>query len=296
MGELRVTVVADEADELPAGEASSRVAFVPTERLEQPRPGEMTVRLDGWAVAGEIAARAPARPGSARRRAGEGGRRPRRSWSATRPPRPARCGGRAAWPRSRSAPWSSSRRPHLEQPADFIALTGAGAKVNKLHFWIEARADSVRIGRFAKANPVHANGQAIRAGEELEVALPAEISLSHGDLVLSVSRTSRSRWLALELAALAAAAAAAWWLAGAATAAWLGRVARPRHPRAGRGRGARARPRGGDLLHRGRGGARREPRARAEVAGAPALRVRRGRGARRGTAVTGRRRRSPCRG
>ncbi|HWO24661.1 MAG TPA: FtsW/RodA/SpoVE family cell cycle protein [Kofleriaceae bacterium] len=36
----------------------------------------------------------------------------------------------------------------------------------------------------------------------------------------------RSRWLALELAALAAAIAAAWWLAGAATTAWLGRVAR----------------------------------------------------------------------
>jgi cell division protein FtsW (lipid II flippase) len=36
----------------------------------------------------------------------------------------------------------------------------------------------------------------------------------------------RSRWLLAELAALAAAIAAAWWLAGAATAAWLARVAR----------------------------------------------------------------------
>jgi cell division protein FtsW (lipid II flippase) len=36
----------------------------------------------------------------------------------------------------------------------------------------------------------------------------------------------RARWLAVELAALAAAIAAAWWLAGAGAAAWLGRVAR----------------------------------------------------------------------
>jgi cell division protein FtsW (lipid II flippase) len=36
----------------------------------------------------------------------------------------------------------------------------------------------------------------------------------------------RSRWLVVELAALALAIAIAWWLAGAATAAWLARVAR----------------------------------------------------------------------
>jgi len=193
VGELRVTVVADEADgadALPAGEGVARVAFVTTERLEQPRPGEMTVRLDGWAVAGEIAARAAARPGSAGGAPGGAGGAPAETVVVGDTAAPACAlrwaGGTAAL--AVGAPVVVGR-PHPEQPAYFIALTGAGAKVNKRHFWIEARADRVRIGRFAKANPVHANGQAIRAGEELEVALPAEISLSHGDLVLSVSRT-----------------------------------------------------------------------------------------------------------
>src|SRR5688572_15742014 len=45
VGELRVTVVFDEADELPPGEGVVRVAFVPTERLDAPRPGEITMRL-----------------------------------------------------------------------------------------------------------------------------------------------------------------------------------------------------------------------------------------------------------
>jgi hypothetical protein len=186
VGELRVTVVADEADELPAGEGVARVAFVPTERLEQPRPGEMTVRLDGWAVAGEIAARAPARPGSA-------GGAPGVAAETVMVGDAAGPGCALRWAGGAAALVLGAPvvvgRPHPEQPAYFIALAGAGAKVNKLHFWIEARPDRVRIGRFAKANPVHANGQAIRAGEELEVTLPAEISLSHGDLVLSVSRT-----------------------------------------------------------------------------------------------------------
>jgi hypothetical protein len=50
-----VTVVFDEADELAAGDGVVRVAFVPTDKLLAPRAGEMTMRLDGWAVAGEIA-------------------------------------------------------------------------------------------------------------------------------------------------------------------------------------------------------------------------------------------------
>src|SRR6187551_1231396 len=54
VGELRVTVVFDEADELHAGEGVVRVGFVPTEKLAAPKPGEMTMRLDSWAVSGEI--------------------------------------------------------------------------------------------------------------------------------------------------------------------------------------------------------------------------------------------------
>jgi FHA domain-containing protein len=178
VGELRVTVVFDEADELPPGEGVVRAAFVPTERLAEPRPGELTMRLDGWVVSGEIAARAPGSPADTVL-VGDA----------------AAAGCALRWPGG-EAPLAAGAtivvgRPHPDPPAHFIALAGAGAKVNKLHFWIVAAPSgaSVRIGRFAKSNPVHVGGQPIAPGEDLEVGLPAEISLSHGDLVLSVNRT-----------------------------------------------------------------------------------------------------------
>jgi hypothetical protein len=174
VGELRVTVVFDEADELAASEAVVRVAFVPTEKLAAPKPGEMTMRLDSWAVSGEIAVR-PAAP------------------TDTVIVEDAAAHSHGLYWAGGSAPLAPGTttvvgRPHPEAPAHFIGLTGAGAKVNKQHFWIVATATSARIGRFAKANPVHVNGQPIAAGEDLEVALPAEVSLSRGDFVLTVQR------------------------------------------------------------------------------------------------------------
>jgi Protein of unknown function (DUF3662) len=176
VGELRVTVVFDEADELAQGEGVVRVAFVPTERLAAPRPGEMTMRLDAFMVSGEIAARAPS---SGTDTVSVDDVAAATGWVMRWP------GGQA--PLAPGHPIAVGR-PHADPPAPFVALAGAGSKVNKLHFWIAVTPASVRIGRFAKANPVHANGRSIGAGEELEVALPAEISLSHGDLVLSVTR------------------------------------------------------------------------------------------------------------
>lgn len=174
IGELRVTVVFDEADELAAGEAVVRVAFVPTDKLAAPRPGEMTMRLDSFAVAGEIAVSAPkssdtviiddsTTPGLLVR------------WS----------GGEATAPVGATLVVG---RPHPGSPAHFIALAGANAKINKQHLWLGSSPLSIRVGRFARANPVHVNGQALGSGEEIEVTLPAEISLSRGELVLSVQR------------------------------------------------------------------------------------------------------------
>ena len=174
VGELRVTVVFDEADELGQGEGVVRVAFVPTEKLAAPKAGEMTMRLDSWAVAGEIAVR-PASP------------------TDTVIVDDQTAPGHVVYWAGGSAPLPLGTtivvgRPHPEAPAHFIALAGAGAKVNKQHFWIAATPTSVRIGRFAKANPVHVNGQPIAAGEDLEVALPAEVSLSRGDFALTIQR------------------------------------------------------------------------------------------------------------
>jgi len=177
VGELRVTVVFDEGDELPQAEGVVRVAFVPTDKLAAPNPGEMTMRLDSWVVSGEIAVRAPS--GSDTVHVDDA--------TASGP------GTHTLFWAGGSAPLALGTtvvvgRPHDEPPAHFIALTGAGAKVNKQHFWIAATSQAVRIGRFAKANPVHVNGQPINAGEDLEVALPAEVSLSRGDFIVTVQR------------------------------------------------------------------------------------------------------------
>jgi hypothetical protein len=174
VGDLRVTVVFDEADELATSEGVVRVAFVPTEKLSAPRPGEMTMRLDAWAVSGEIAVK-PAAPTDTVIVDDTTGSTHAVYWA----------GGSATLPLGQTVVVG---RPHAEAPPQFIALTGAGAKVNKQHFWIVASGTSARIGRFAKANPVHVNGQPIAAGEDLEVALPAEVSLSRGDFIVTVQR------------------------------------------------------------------------------------------------------------
>ena len=171
VGELRVTVVFDEADELSAGEGVVRVAFVPTDKLAAPRAGEMTMRLDSFMISGEIA-----------------GTTTERDTVHVDESTASSCALRWQGGESR-VPLGATiviGRPHPEPPAHFIALTGAGATVNKQHFWIIATPSTVRIGRFARANPVHVNGRAIAAGEEMEVALPAEISLSRGDFTVTL--------------------------------------------------------------------------------------------------------------
>ena len=170
VGELRVTVVYDEANELAPATGVVRVAFAPTEKLAAPRAGEMTMRFDSFAVAGEIAAK-PAR-GSDTVIVDDG----------TEP------GCTLAWPGGEAKLVHGVTyvvgRPHDEPPARFVALHGASSRVNKQHFWIAATPTTIRIGRFAKANPVHVNEAAVAAGEELAVTSPVEIVLSRGDLTL----------------------------------------------------------------------------------------------------------------
>ncbi len=179
VGALRVTVVFDEGGELPAGAGVVRVAFVPTDRLVQPRAGEMTVRFDSFVIAGEIVGEIVGKPNphdTVFVDDSSTGDRIRLWWQ----------GGEAVLSIGTTA---IVGRPHADAPANFVALTGAGAKVNKQHVWIALGPNSVRIGRYATANPVHINGQAVAASQDVEVPLPAEISLSHGDLVLTVRRS-----------------------------------------------------------------------------------------------------------
>jgi hypothetical protein len=179
VGELRITVVFDEADELRAGEGAVRVGFVPTEKLAAPRASDMTVRFMGWAVAGEIAARAPAGPADTVMV--DDSRGTARDTCVLQWP-----GGEATIAMGATV---TIGRAHASPPARFVALTGASSKVNKQHAWIAVAPTSVRIGRLAGANPVQVNGQPLKGGDEVSVELPAEISLSHGDVVLTLRRS-----------------------------------------------------------------------------------------------------------
>jgi hypothetical protein len=174
VGALRVTVVFDEADELPVGQGVVRVAFVPTEKLQQPLAGEVTVRFDEFVRAGELVGRAA--PTDTVFVEETGGTRHVVQWP----------GGEA---RLEVGTTVVLGRPHPEAPPRFVALTGAGAKVNKQQLWIAAGATSVRIGRFPSANPVHVNGQQLAAGQDVEAALPVELSLSRGELLVSIRKS-----------------------------------------------------------------------------------------------------------
>jgi hypothetical protein len=165
VGALRVTVVADEADELAHAHAVVRTAFVATAQLSQPRVGELTMRFDAW-----DAPKVPS-PGS------------QTVFVDDRAPCTLRWpGGHAALPANTTLILG---RPHADAPPQFVALTGAPPTVSKQHVFITATDNGLKVGRFPKANPVHVNGELVEPGAELEVARPAEISLSRGDLTIT---------------------------------------------------------------------------------------------------------------
>ncbi len=180
VGELRVTLVVDEADELEPGDAVVRVAFVPTERFAASRAGEMTVQFDTRA----LGANAPPAPGGSTLYVPDSGEQAAGTIVLRWP------SGEAALPAG--IPFVVGR-PHPDAPARFVALTGASARINKQHLVMTAGFGNVRIGRLPSANPVHVDGRLLSAGEEIEASIPLEISLSRGELVIAVSGVSGAR-------------------------------------------------------------------------------------------------------
>jgi Protein of unknown function (DUF3662) len=174
VGELRVSVVSDEADELPAGQGVVRVGFVPTAQLAAAVTGELTVRFDAGQLGGLMRA-----VGSSETVIVADAGAPQRRY-------------RLRWPHGEAILALGDRRlvgrPHPGAPPELIALTGASAKINKQQLWICAEAGGVRIGRLEAANPVHVDGEALAPGAELTVAVaaPLTIALSRGELVLSL--------------------------------------------------------------------------------------------------------------
>lgn len=172
VGELRITVVPDEADELSAGLGVIRVGFVPTEQLGGVRVGELTVRFDAVRLTGLLSAVGPTETVVVADLAAAAGYLVR--WP----------GGQVVLPVGACVVLG---RPHQAPPPHFVPLTGASARVNKQHLWIAAIDGGVRIGRMAGANPVEVNGGALAAGAEITAAAPAEVSLSRGELVVTIA-------------------------------------------------------------------------------------------------------------
>lgn len=183
VGELRVSVVFDEADELRAGEAVVRVGFVPTARLPEVAAGELTVRFDAGQLGGLMKAVGSIETVIVHDGEAAAGR-----------------GLRLRWPHGEALLAAGTTwvlgRPHPGAPPGFVSLTGASAKINKQQAWIAQApgagpgAAIVRVGRPQGANPVHVAGAAVAPGAEVTAEVtaraPVEISLSRGELVLTL--------------------------------------------------------------------------------------------------------------
>lgn len=172
VGELRVSVMHDEADELAAGQAVVRVAFVPTERLLAPRAGELTVRFDAAQLAGLMRAVGSTETVIVQDTTSS------TSFVIRWP------GGEA---RLADGATLVLGRAHEGAPTGFVAITSS-AKINKQHVWISGSAAAVRIGRFAGANPVHVAGASLAAGLHIDAVPPIEVSLSRGELAFTIVR------------------------------------------------------------------------------------------------------------
>jgi len=165
LGPLRVTLVVDESNELPRGEAVVRTAFVPAEDLGRGAPGERTILLDPDAppMSTAIVPDAHVSPTFGLR------------WAT----------GSVALP---SGVFAILGRPHPGAPARFVPLDGASAKINKQQVLLSTGASTVRVARLPDANPVHVNGRSLDPGAEVELAPPLRVSLSNDDLVIEVVR------------------------------------------------------------------------------------------------------------
>jgi hypothetical protein len=174
VGPLNVRLVRDESGAVRDGGAIVKGDFTEAERMATPDPSEMTVRV-GRALATPLIDPPTQR---VREESLENG------------------GLRVEWERGSTNVPDGSRvvmgRPHQPAAAGFVALNGAGSKINKRQLWIEAGAGGVLIGRFSEANPVEVAGRLIQSGGQIAVdRFPVEVSLSNGEMNLTVHRVER---------------------------------------------------------------------------------------------------------
>jgi hypothetical protein len=175
VGPLNVRLVRDESGSVRDGGAIVKGDFTEAEKLATPDPSEMTVR-----VGRPIATRPLVDP------------------PTVRVPEESLDGGglRVEWERGQASVPQGSRivlgRPHQPNSEGFVGLSGANAKINKRHLWIEAGGGGVIIGRFSEANPVEVSGRLIQSGGQIAVDhFPVDVSLSSGEMNLKIHRVER---------------------------------------------------------------------------------------------------------
>ncbi len=192
-GDPVVRILVDDEVELPAGVGEIVAAFVDNARLAPGIDGQVTVRMPRSGRAAADGAPPPGGAGiftgpNATRRVPEPDRDeppPDRGWRSE--------ALRLEWKEGAAeiAPYRTVEvgRPRPGSPADdFIPLTGAGRRINSRHLEIE-NTHRLVIRRPAAANPVQVDGRLLRPGGRLELEeLPAVISLSNGELVLTLRR------------------------------------------------------------------------------------------------------------
>lgn len=163
VGPPRVELLAAEGGDLPPGVAVVQVAFAPV-AVAPEADAHATVRVGRYAPG--------AGPSTVRVAEPIEGRSLLLSWP----------GGTARIPVGARVVVG---RPHAEPVGAFVPLVGVGPRVNKRQVFVEATDAGAVIGRLPSANPVQVNGRLLQKGGQLPAAaLPAEISLSDGEVTL----------------------------------------------------------------------------------------------------------------
>ncbi|MSQ02656.1 MAG: hypothetical protein EXR71_12335 [Myxococcales bacterium] len=151
-----VRLLADEENEVPVGAGVIRVRHRKDLATVPLVAGEITMRAD------KLAAPARPAPDSTERDAGL---------------RVRSAGGAAGIPEGRRV---SLGRSAPELGEGHVALPGAGPRINRKQVGVLVRGDQAEMTREIGANPVEVGGRALAEGEVIHVALPVELSLSHG--------------------------------------------------------------------------------------------------------------------
>jgi len=171
VGPLNVRLLRDESGNVRPGLAVLKADFAAADRLAEPDPNEMTVRVGRPAavpLADPPTQRVTAVPTDAERL-------------------------RVQWQQGSTSVPPGSRivlgRPHRAASPGFVALTGAGTKINKRQLWVEAGGGGVIVGRFSEANPVEVSGRLVQPGGQIAVdRFPVEVNLSNGEMQITIDR------------------------------------------------------------------------------------------------------------